>query len=178
MRTIKCPPNILFFREKFCRGDVAPPKPEFGAEFRDTNFGRPNFGQEAPRKIHPQEIHLPIFTFQNSTQKWGKTFTLYLCRAILANNFLKLIIRKRGGVQKSMGNQVPWKIGILVYLPVTSRSIHFQQKEALLSPCNFATAHLTACILNLYRPLTSRPMKWRTLSQRPKLELDITVTLL
>ena len=27
--------------------------------------------KEAPRKIHPQEIHLPKFTFQNSTQKSG-----------------------------------------------------------------------------------------------------------
>ena len=28
--------------------------------------------KEAPRKIHPQEIHLPKFTFRNSTQKWGQ----------------------------------------------------------------------------------------------------------
>ena len=50
-----------------------------------------------------------------------------------------------------------------------------------LSPCNFATTHLTASILNFYLPLTSRPMKWRTLSQRPdysensrRLELSIS----
>ena len=29
-------------------------------------------------------------------------------------------LRKRRGVQKSMGNEVPWKIGVLICLPVTS----------------------------------------------------------
>ena len=56
---------------------------------------------------------------------------------------------------------------MLIHLPVTSRPLIFPQKEAFLSPCNFATSHLTACILNFYLPLTSRPTKWRTLSQRP-----------
>ena len=59
------------------------------------------------------------------------------------------MLRKRKGVQKSMGNKVSW----------TSRPLISLQKEAVLSPCNFATAHLTACILNCYLPLTSRPMK-------------------
>ena len=50
------------------------------------------------------------------------------------------------------------------HLPVTSRPLIFLQKEAFLSPCNFATAHLTACILNFYLPLTSQQtLKWRTL---------------
>ena len=44
--------------------------------------------------------------------------------------------RKRGGVLKSMANKVPWKIGLLIYLPVTSRPLIFLQKEAVLSPCN------------------------------------------
>ena len=30
----------------FCTGDFAPPKPEFGPEFWEANFGRPNFGPE------------------------------------------------------------------------------------------------------------------------------------
>ena len=60
--------------------------------------------------------------------------------------------RKRGGVQKSMGNKVPWKTGVLVYLPVTSRPLISLQKEAVLSPCNLVTTHLTACILNFYLP--------------------------
>ena len=47
--------------------------------------------------------------------------------------------RKRGGVQKSMGSKVRWKIGMLIYLPVTSRPLISLQKEAVLSPCNFAT---------------------------------------
>ena len=66
-----------------------------------------------------------------------------------------------------MGNKVPWKTGMLIYLPVTPRPLISLQKEAILSPCNFATTHLTARILNFYHPLTSRPMKRRTLSQRP-----------
>ena len=60
---------------------------------------------------------------------------------------------------------------MLIYLPVTSRPLIVLEKEAVSSPCNFATAHLTACILNCYLPRTSRPMKRRTLSQRP-----ITIT--
>ena len=71
-------------------------------------------------------------------------------------------------VQKFMGNKLSWTTGMLIYLPVTSRPLIFLQKEAALSPCNFATAHFTACILKFYLPLTSRPTKWRTLSQCPK----------
>ena len=51
--------------------------------------------------------------------------------------------------------------------PCNFVTTHFPAEEALLSPCNFATTQLTASILNCYLPLTSRPMKWRTLSQRP-----------
>ena len=54
--------------------------------------------------------------------------------------------------RKSMGNKVPWKTGVLIYLHVTSRPLISLQKEAVLSPCNFATTHLTACILNFYLP--------------------------
>ena len=42
---------------------------------------------------------------------------------------------------------------MLIYLPVTSRPLISLQEEAVLSPCNFATAHLTAGILNFYLPL-------------------------
>ena len=56
---------------------------------------------------------------------------------------------------------------MLICHPVTSRLLFFPQKEAVLSACIFATTHLTASILNSHLPLTSRPMKWRTLSQRP-----------
>ena len=56
---------------------------------------------------------------------------------------------------------------MLIHLPVTLRPLIFPQKEAFLSSCNFATTHLTARILKFYLPLTSRPMKWRTLSQLP-----------
>ena len=53
-----------------------------------------------------------------------------------------------------MGNKVPWKTGMLIYLPVTSRPLIFLLlKGAVLSPCNFATARLTACILNFLSPL-------------------------
>ena len=40
-------------------------------------------------------------------------------------------LRKRGGVQKSMGNRVPWKIGMLIYLPGVSRPLISPQKEAV-----------------------------------------------
>ena len=71
------------------------------------------------------------------------------------------------GVQKSMGHKVPWKTGILIYLPVTSRPLIFLQKEAVLALCNFANTNLTACIQISCLPLTYWPMKRRTLSQRP-----------
>ena len=140
-------------------------------------------------------------------------------------------------VQKSMLHEVPWKIGMLICHPATSRPLISRRKEAVfrenrmggfreegscngrfvlkpdvaiasdvsisskdslaitdffakrpssptiaesplldpppmrdfqvLSPCNFATARLTACILKFHPPWTSQPMKWRTLSQRP-----------
>ena len=53
-------------------------------------------------------------------------------------------LRKCGGVQKSMGHKVAWKTGMLVCHPVTSRPLMFPQKEAVLSPCNFAITYLTA----------------------------------
>ena len=56
-----------------------------------------------------------------------------------------------------MSNKVPWKTRMLICLPVTSRPLVFQQKEAVLSPCNFATILLTAFILDFYLPWTSRP---------------------
>ena len=40
-------------------------------------------------------------------------------------------VRKRKGVHKSMGARVPWKTGMLIYLPVTSRPLIFLQKEAV-----------------------------------------------
>ena len=81
----------------FCTGDFAPPKPEFGAEFWETNFGRPNFGPEFLGRIFwlcffqqkrpPEKFTLEKFTFQNSPSKIqprnrAKKFTLHLCRAI------------------------------------------------------------------------------------------------
>ena len=77
-------------------------------------------------------------------------------------------IRKREGVQKSIGREVPWKIGVLICHSVTSRPLICPQKEAVSSPDNFATTHMAACILIFYLQLASRPMKWRTLSQSPK----------
>ena len=55
------------------------------------------------------------------------------------------------------GSRNPWVIkfltGVLIYLPVISRPlISLQKKKAVLSPCNFATTHLTACILNFCSP--------------------------
>ena len=125
----------------------------------------------------PTFCHRPLSTEvdhnhwqKQSSQLWGTN--LALCHPRSSRKLME-IIRKRGGVQKSMGNKVPWKIGVLIYLPVTSRPLISLQKEPVLSPCNFATTHLTACILNFYLPWTSRPMKRRTLSQRPRLIISV-----
>ena len=91
-------------------------------------------------------------------QKYGlflfvsSIYTTHFINDARAIRIAMVLLRKRGGVQKSMGNKVPWKTGVLIYLPVTSRPLISLQKEAALSPCNFATAHLTACILNFYLP--------------------------
>ena len=109
--------------------------------------------------------------FVPSFQFWGVTTEgKFLTRGDLFRR-----VRKRRGIQKSMGNKVPWKTGMLIYLPATSRPLilKFLQTEAILSPCNFATNHLTACVLNSYLPLTSRPMKQRTLSQHPNIRKKI-----
>ena len=45
-------------------------------------------------------------------------------------------IRKRRGVQKFMGNKVPWKTGMLIYLPVTLRPLMSLHEEEVLSPSN------------------------------------------
>ena len=70
-----------------------------------------------------------------------------------------------------MGQKVPWKLGMLIYFPVASEPLIFWEKESVLSLRYFATIHLTACILNAFLLVTSRPMKWRTLSQCPTKEL-------
>ena len=67
-----------------------------------------------------------------------------------------------------MGHKVLWKTGGADLSLCNVVTTHFLQQEAVLSPCSFVTAHLTAVILHVHLPLTSRPMKWRTLSQQPK----------
>ena len=50
--------------------------------------------------------------------------------AVQAKVLAESKVRKRGGVQKSMGNKVPWKTGVLIYLPVTSRPTHFPAERS------------------------------------------------
>ena len=57
---------------------------------------------------------------------------------------LLVMLRKRERVQKSMGHKVPYKTEMLIYNPVTPRFLILLQEEAASSPCNFATAHVTA----------------------------------
>ena len=95
---MKCKPWIRHFSSgtKVCTGDFAPPEPEFRAEFRETNFGRPNFGPEFlgwifwacffQQKRPPEKFTLEKFTSKNSPSKIqprnrAKKFTLHLCRA-------------------------------------------------------------------------------------------------
>ena len=52
---------------------------------------------------------------------------------------LRVIVRKRGRVQKSMGHKVPLETGMLLCRPVTSRRLTFLRKETVLPRCNFAT---------------------------------------
>ena len=65
----------------------------------------------------------------------------------------------RRGLENPRVIKVLWKIGMLLYHPVTSRPLMF------LSRCLFATTpHLTAFHLQFCLPETSRTLKWSTLS--------------
>ena len=92
--------------------------------------------------------------FGNARSSFSVAFFIFsiVLKYPLTQNVPHERIRKRGGVQKSMGNKVPWKTGVLIYLHVTSRPLMSLQQEAVLSPCNFATTHLKACILNFDLP--------------------------
>ena len=91
-----------------------------------------------------------------SWSSWStpRCWTLWAC--YMGSSFLgggrRASVRKRGGVQKYMGHKVPWKIGMLICHPVTSRPLIFPQEEAVLSPCNFAITYLTACVVKFYLP--------------------------
>ena len=53
----------------------------------------------------------------------------FLCRTVCPRLIAVPNLRKRGGVQKSIGQRVPWKIGMLIYLPVTSPPLISLQKK-------------------------------------------------
>ena len=57
----------------------------FGAELLGRIFAPFLSAKEAPRKIHPQEIHLPKFTPKNSTQKGGPKINIALLQGHLAD---------------------------------------------------------------------------------------------
>ena len=58
---------------------------------------------------------------------------------------------KLGGVQTSMDHEVPWKTGRMMCHLVTSRPLIFLQKEAILSPCIFATHEMEHPFATAYR---------------------------
>ena len=125
-------------------------RPDVPVDIRPKTSVRPSkswknkhFGTDMPRGRPRKNFGLKNF---------GLIFRSLFISFIFMGPFARALFRKRGGVQKSMGNKVPWKIGMLIYLPVTSRPLISLQKEAVLSPCNFTTNHVTACILNFYLP--------------------------
>ena len=91
-----------------------------------------------PKTAH--QVRLQAFLFERIFMEASLVFPRLLLRICV--NF-----SGTRRVQKSMGHKCTWKIGMLICHPVTSRPLIFLQKEAILSPCNFATTHLTACIL-------------------------------
>ena len=78
-------------------------------------------------------------------------------RGTLSPDCTPTLFWKHGGVQKSMDTKLPWKIGMLIYLPVTTGPLIVLQNEVVfiflqlrdhpfrslhsefLSPSNFAT---------------------------------------
>ena len=81
MSYLACTPCVPLFSSgtNFCTRDFAPPRPEFGPEFWETNFGRPNFGPEFlgrvlwpyffQEKRPPRKFTVEKFTSQNSPSK-------------------------------------------------------------------------------------------------------------
>ena len=147
--------------------DFAPPEPEFRAEFRETNFGRPNldpnscvefFDSVFPAKDAFQEhVTLEKFTSQKSPSKIhprnrAKKFTLHLCRAIGLTYFWDIfLLTSWAGV---------------VEIVFTVESVK-HTKEAMLARSSGAVS--TWIILHVlpspkfsgesYRPLTPIPLK-------------------
>ena len=87
---------------------------------------------------------------RNMTGENSQQIDLVMISVTVLWNSLLTNFRKRREVQKP--NKLPWKIGMLIYIPVTWRPPISLQKEAVLLPCNFATTHSTACILKYYLP--------------------------
>ena len=82
--------------------------PEFWTRIPGSNFLSLFFpAKEAPRKIHPQEIHLSKFTFQNSTQKSGQKIHIAPLQGLLtdvlgAQNTLKALLGQNNYIHKSL----------------------------------------------------------------------------
>ena len=150
-----CPRVVPTFKKFMC------------SKFRSLFLALTSEMGECPPHPHPphptHKAKYEQISGQHMTQNALKQGTLDSFAAMFQFIFLPCVWV---GVSKWFLNTVPWKTGMLIYLPVTSRPLIFLQKEAVLSPCHFATTHLTACVLNFCLPWTSRPMEWRTLSHR------------
>ena len=107
-------------------------------DWKKASFGKGVF-QECP--FSAPRVEHSYFKIRSCSARTDLTNKQSISRTCL------IFIRKRGGVQKSMG-KVPWGTGMLIYLPVTSRPPISPQKEATLPPRN----HLAACSLKFYLP--------------------------
>ena len=67
--------------------------------------------KEAPRKIHPQEIHLSKFTFQNSNQKSGQKIHIAPLQGLLTD----FSVEKKVFGEKAGGNSVNEGFGKNLY---------------------------------------------------------------
>ena len=90
----------------------------------------------------------------------------------LAKFSAKLVANFRGSLEGDSRAFFAWENRQKHFPPKLHREFHRQTSlrgsglwralETVLSPCNFATIHLTARILSFHLPATSQPMKWRT----------------
>ena len=127
------------------------------------------------------EIHevfvlaLSLVGFAGATPEFCSFFTV--CTVFLSFLPRKNKLRKHRGVQKSMGNKVPWKTGMLTYLPVTSRALislhcnlrgHLQRCQMPDIENSRKTAERGAEWVTVKQPKNSRKNSRNTRKKQPK----------
>ena len=77
----------------------------------ETHSLQPDFGADS-KPGHSLSFSLVAFLLKGEEKKWPKNSSPKIVQSLSRNEKFG-----KRGVQKSMGRKVPWKIGMLIYLP-------------------------------------------------------------